>query len=66
MIILTDYPKWKHIDANYRGLTTEHLQKLKKEMFHMMMISVNDEAGGYVINYDADKVEEELKFRGLL
>jgi hypothetical protein len=26
-IILTDWPKLKYIEANYRGLETEHLQK---------------------------------------
>jgi hypothetical protein len=62
-IILTDWPKLKYIEANYRGLETEHLQKLNQQMFHLMMCGLTDEAGGYAIGYNYKEVEKELKFR---
>ena len=62
-IILTDCPKTKNIDANLRGVETEILQKINIEMFHSMMCSHDEEAGGYIICYDYKAVGEELKFR---
>lgn len=62
-IILTDWPKTKCINANMRGVETETLQKINIEMFHFMMCSHDEEAGGYIIRYDHRAVEEELKFR---
>ena len=62
-IILTDYPKAKHIEANYRGVETEELVKIKDRMFHCMMMCEFIEAGGYIIRYDSNGVEAELKWR---
>lgn len=63
MIILTDWPKTKYLEAHYRGLDTERLLRLKENMFHTMMTCVSEEAGGYAIHYEADGVDKELKIR---
>lgn len=64
-IILTDYPKVKHIEANYRGMETERLLELRESMFRMMMGYWFEEGGGYVMNIDRKEIEEELKFRNV-
>lgn len=64
-IILTDYPKVKHIEANYRGMETERLLELRESMFRMMMGYWFEEGGGYVMNIDREEIEEELKFRNV-
>lgn len=63
MIVLTDWPKTKHIYAHLRGVETEKLLELRKQLFHLMMMSRTEMAGGYAITYCADEIEEELKFR---
>lgn len=64
MIVLTDYPKLKQIDANYRGMETEKLLEVRKTMFHSMMCSWSEEpVGGWVVNYDPKEIEKELDFR---
>lgn len=63
-IILTDWPKSKWIEANYRGVETEELLRKHKDMFHTMMGDTVEVSGGYVIRFDSDKVRKELKFRG--
>ena len=65
MIVLTDYPKLKHIRANYRGLETKKLLEKHKEMFHIMMSSTFEVAGGYAIGYDTEGIERELAFRNV-
>jgi hypothetical protein len=62
-IILTDWPKPAHIKAHLRGVETEKLKKLRCQMYHTMMGSVSESGGGYWIDYNYEKVEEELKFR---
>jgi hypothetical protein len=62
-IILTDWPKPKSIEANYRGVETEKLLSLRLSMFHTMMSTTSEVTCGYVIYFRDDKVEEELKFR---
>lgn len=67
-IIVTDYGdnKRRYIQANYRGMETEELQKLRKTMFSLMMcvwdIGV---VGGWVIGCTPEEIEKELKFRGI-
>lgn len=63
-IILTDYPKLKHISANLRGVATEKLLKLRDQLFSTMMSFTDEEAGGYAIFYDAIEIVKELEFRG--
>jgi hypothetical protein len=63
-VILTDWPKLKHIPANLRGVETEKLLALRDKMFPLMMMGDTEVAGGYAIEFDAHAVEEELKFRG--
>jgi hypothetical protein len=62
-IILTDWPKVKHIEANYRGVETEYLVKIHKDMFHLMMTFHAETAGGYGIEYGYKEVAAELNFR---
>lgn len=62
-IILTDYPKTKSIKANVRGLTTEELHKWDKQLFHLMMCSMSEVAGGYCIEFDYKDIMAELKWR---
>lgn len=64
-IILTDWPKVERINANLRGVTTEKLLEIRDQMFHLMMGTHAEEAGGYVIFYDCEKLDDELKFRGV-
>ncbi len=63
-IVLTDWPKFKHMDANYRGMETERLLKLRDELFHLML-DVAEQAGGWVVHIDPKGIDEELKFRGV-
>ena len=62
-IILTDWPKTKYIEAHLRGVETKKLQEINQDMFHFMMGSHSEIAGGYCITYYAEKIEAELKFR---
>jgi hypothetical protein len=62
-IILTDWPKPKSIIAHVRGVETEKLQQINQDMFHFMMCSHTESAGGYSITYYADEIKAELKFR---
>jgi hypothetical protein len=62
-IILTDYPKAKHIEAHYRGISTERLLEILEGNFSMMMDYTNEEQGGYYIEYRNEGIEAELKFR---
>jgi hypothetical protein len=62
-IILTDWPKAELIPAHLRGVSTKKLLKLRKQLFHTMMICHDEEAGGYVICYSSKDIEAELKFR---
>lgn len=64
-IVLTDYPKVRHIDANYRGMETEELLKLLDTMFHLMMPcwTVGEVVGGWSIRCDPEGVRKELEFR---
>jgi hypothetical protein len=62
-IILTDWPKPKSIIAHVRGVETEKLQQINQDLFHSMMFSHSELAGGYSIIYYADEIEKELKFR---
>jgi hypothetical protein len=62
-IILTDWPKTKHIDANLRGIDTACLLSLREQLFHSMMQYTAEIAGGYAIIFDSDKIEAELKYR---
>lgn len=64
-IILTDYPKMKHIDANLRGVSTERLLALDRKLSHTMMLSHDEECGGYIICFDYKAIKEELRFRGV-
>jgi hypothetical protein len=65
-IVLTDWPKWKYIEANYRGVKTEKLLKIRESVFHGMMCDHSEIAGGYVITYRLEAIEEELKFRNVV
>lgn len=65
MIILTDYPKSKLIKAHLRGCETEFLEKILKQMFHLMMSFYVEQAGGYSIEYNYEDVKKELKWRGI-
>jgi hypothetical protein len=65
-IVLTDWPKTKHLDANYRGVETEKLLKWRDELFHLMMVSGAEEAGGYTVHYEPKGIDEELAFRKAL
>jgi len=63
-IVLTDWPKYKHTEANYRGMETPELLKLLDTMFHLMMCNWSSEAvGGWIVNYKPERIREELKFR---
>ncbi len=64
-IILTDWPKPKHIEAHYRGVETETLLKWLRYLYHGMMVSGSEEAGGYSIHYDDKGVTNELGFRNV-
>lgn len=63
-IILTDYPKTKHIEAHYRGVETKKLVKWLKQLFHTMMVYSSEEAAGYVISYNYKDIQAELDYRG--
>ena len=63
MITLTDWPKTKQIEANYRGMETDELFDKWKNCFHLMMPFDSELANGWHIVAGADKMEEELKFR---
>lgn len=63
-ITLTDWPKTESIPANLRGVETDELKAKYREMYHAMMISTAETAGGYSIFYDCDAILDELKFRG--
>lgn len=65
-IILTDWPKEKPIEANYRGVSTERLVDIHKSLYHSMMMSCHErgeDTGGYSILYGYKGVMEELRFR---
>lgn len=65
-IIITDWGdhQLKHVDANYRGMETKDLLKIRDTMFHLMMCVWSEEpVGGWVVTYDPKKIEEELRFR---
>lgn len=63
-IVLTDWPKYKHIRANCRGMETPELLKILDSIFHMMMCSWSSEAvGGWIVEYYPEDIKEELKFR---
>ena len=63
-IILTDWPKYKHVEANYRGMETEELLKLLDKIFHFMMCGWSSgPVGGWVVNYETKGIREELAFR---
>lgn len=64
-VVLTDYPKSKHISAHMRGVETEELLEILKRLFHGMMSVEMIEAGGYVIEYDYRQIQEELAFRNV-
>jgi hypothetical protein len=65
-IILTDWPKFKYMDANYRGIETEELLDLRKELFHTMMCSTAETAGGWVVSISYEGINDELRFRKAL
>jgi hypothetical protein len=62
-IILTDWPKPRHIEAHYRGVETEKLVKIREQLFHTMMMDYVEEAGGYTILYNNRAIERELSYR---
>ena len=62
-IILTDWPKYKRIEANYRGMETEQLFRKLSEAFHLMMPIESDEGGGYSIFFTEEGIKKELEFR---
>jgi hypothetical protein len=65
-IVITDWgdTQLKHVNANYRGMETEKLVELRKTIFHLMMCSWSEgPIGGWVVNYDPEKIEEELLWR---
>ena len=62
-IILTDWPKFKTIPANMRGITTERLLDIRNQLFHSMMDETSETVGGYHIFCSAKAIEKELKFR---
>lgn len=64
-IILTDWPKPKHIEAHYRGVETVELIRIRKQIFHQMMTFDVKTAGGYVILFDYRQIEKELNFRNI-
>jgi hypothetical protein len=65
-IILTDWPKAKWIEANYRGMETEDLLKYRSRIYHLMMMDDSETAGGWVVNINLKGIIEELKFRKAL
>jgi hypothetical protein len=65
-IILTDWPKMKHMEANYRGMETEDLLKYRSRIYHLMMMDDSETAGGWVVNINIEGVVDELKFRKAL
>lgn len=62
-IVLTDWPKTKHVEAHYRGCDTADLHQKHELMFHLMLCSLTEVMGGYAITYEYKAVIEELKFR---
>ena len=62
-IILTDYPKLKGITANVRGMETERLVEIHKELFHTMMTATTETAGGYAVHIEYLDVGKELAYR---
>ena len=62
-IILTDYPKLKTINANLRGIPTERLVEVYKQLFHTMTDVWTETAAGYLIEYNSTQIEKELKYR---
>jgi hypothetical protein len=64
-VVLTDYPKVEHIEAHMRGVSTEKLVSMRKQLFHTMMVATIEVAGGYAIHYDYRAIERELNFRNV-
>jgi hypothetical protein len=63
-ITLTDWPKYKHVQANYRGMENEELLEMRMTIFHLMMCGWSSEpVGGWIVNYEVKGIEEELIFR---
>lgn len=45
-VVLTDYPKTKNIEANMRGVQTDKLIAMRKQLFHtLVQLRKNLEAG---------------------
>jgi hypothetical protein len=64
-IILTDCPKLKDIEANYRGVGTQKLIQWHNDLALFMMVSGTEQACGYNIHYDFQAVRRELNFRNV-
>ena len=64
-IVLTDYPKTKRIEANYRGIETDVLVEMRKKMFHIMMEWTVEVHGGYAIMFEGKGIERELNYRNV-
>lgn len=63
-IVLTDWPKYKYIEANYRGMETPELLDMLDKLFHFMIPCWSNEVvGGWIVGYNLEGIREELKFR---
>lgn len=65
VISLTDYPKTKEIEANYRGITTRELLRLRHQLFQTMMMYWSEQAAGYTVVYIDKGIEQELNYRNV-
>ena len=67
-IVVTDWGDThrKHINANYRGVETDELIKIHKQISHLMICGHTEVAGGYAIYFDYRGVQKELEYRKAL